>query len=301
MKIKSLILYSVLLIGGGLGLQGCIDNDNPNARHEEEVKIIDQYIQANNVPDVLYDNVYGIRFVIQGTGNMPPAHGTDVVKGTYTGYILFDDGTTQQFDNGQINKKLSEIEPGALSYLASILFEGSTGTIISPSRYAYGASGNTALNVPANAIVIYGLTVTEVDRGNEWEDRLEVDTMAITNYIHTAGITGAIKHHSGFWYKVENPGTGAFARPYSIVNFDYELRLLLGSGPGNIIQNQSLTNQSVWALIDGLKLGFPLMQEGTEITFYIPSGLAYGDEESASIPKNSNLVFKIKLTDIVTQ
>jgi FKBP-type peptidyl-prolyl cis-trans isomerase FkpA len=62
-----------------------------------------------------------------------------------------------------------------------------------------------------------------------------------------------------------------------------------------------LSNQSVWNLIDALKLGFPLLQEGTEATFYIPSGLGYGDTETGAIPKNSNLVFKIKLTDIVTQ
>lgn len=301
MKIKSLILYSVLLIGGGLGLQGCIDNENPNARHNDEIKIIDQYLQSHSVQNVLYDNSYGIRFLIQNPGQFAPPHNTDKVIGTYTGYILYDDGNTAPFDFGTLDKKLSEIQPGALAYLASIMFEGSTGTVYSPSRYAFGESGNASLDVPANAIVIYTLTLQEVQRGATWEDRLETDTLAISKYIKDNNITGAVKHPSGFWYKVETPGSGESPRPYSIVNFDYELRILLNSGPGNIIQNQSISNQSIWSLIDALKLGLPLVQEESDVTFYIPSGLAYGDKETGSIPKNSNLVFKIKLTDIVSK
>jgi FKBP-type peptidyl-prolyl cis-trans isomerase FkpA len=299
MKIKSLLLYGILLIGGGLGLQGCLgDSENPNAQHDAEVKIIDQYLQSQSMDNLLYDNVLGIRFKIHAYGQGAPVHSNETVVGNYTAYILHTDGTMEQFDFGTLNSKIQNVQPGALAYLASVMLEGSTGTIFSPSRYGFGENGSASLGVPPNSIVVYTLSLTDVQKGAAWEDRLEIDTTAISDYIETKPVPNAIKHPSGFWYTIDKPGSGAFATPYSIVTFDYKLQLLLGSGPGGIIQNSTITSQSTWTLIDGLKLGFREMQEGTEATFYIPSGLGYGDEETSQIPKNSNLVFQIKLTDI---
>lgn len=303
MKIKSLILNGILLVSAGLGLQGCFDNEDPNARHNEEVKIIDQYIQNNNIADVLYDNAYGIRFRVLDYGDFAPPHESDKISGYYSARLLYDDGTlSPEFDFGTISDKtLADIEPGAMRYLASVMLEGSTGEVYAPSRYGFGTTGNASLQVPANVIVVYRLTLTNVDRGSAWEDRLETDTSALNAYIKNTPITGATQLPSGVWFTIDNPGTGAYARPYSIVNFEYELRLLNGNTPSEKIEFGTIPNQSAWLLIDGLKLMFPYLQEGTEATIYVPSGLGYGDTESPKIPKNSKLIFKIKLTDITTQ
>lgn len=302
MKMKSLLLYSILLIGMGLGLEGCLnDTEDPNAAHNAEVKVIDDYITSHNVQDVLFDYQYGFRLLIQSAGSGAPPHQGDIVQGTYSAKILGADGTLTDFDFGQVNSKLEDITPGALSYLASYTMKGSTATVFSPSRHAFGESGNATLQVPANAIVVYTLALTDVVHTASWKDRFGIDTTLISDYINDpmAPVEGAIKHPSGFWYKVNVQGSGGLTpRSYSFVTFDYELRRLLGSGPGNIIQSGTLEKQSTWGLIDGLKIGIPLLQEGMDVTFYFPSGYGYGDQERDNIPKNSLLMFKIKLKTV---
>lgn len=55
----------------------------------------------------------------------------------------------------------------------------------------------------------------------------------------------------------------------------------------------------IGGVIDGWKIGIPLMNVGDSITLYIPSGLAYGYYGfKPDIPSNANLIFHVGLKDI---
>ena len=57
------------------------------------------------------------------------------------------------------------------------------------------------------------------------------------------------------------------------------------------------------ALIEGWKKGLPLIKKSGEIILYIPPSLGYGSQDYVNsdnvvvIPKNSMLIFTIKLKD----
>ncbi len=54
-------------------------------------------------------------------------------------------------------------------------------------------------------------------------------------------------------------------------------------------------------VIDGWKIGIPLLHVGDSATFYIPSGLAYGFYGfEPEIPSNANLIFHVALTKVGT-
>lgn len=55
----------------------------------------------------------------------------------------------------------------------------------------------------------------------------------------------------------------------------------------------------IGGVIDGWKIGIPLMNVGDSVTLYIPSGLAYGYHGfPPDIPSNANLMFNVALKDI---
>ena len=50
-------------------------------------------------------------------------------------------------------------------------------------------------------------------------------------------------------------------------------------------------------LVEGWKIGIPLLKKGGKATFVLPSSLAYGAQGSGTIPPNSVLAFDITLVD----
>ncbi|MEQ1623714.1 MAG: FKBP-type peptidyl-prolyl cis-trans isomerase, partial [Sediminibacterium sp.] len=62
--------------------------------------------------------------------------------------------------------------------------------------------------------------------------------------------------------------------------------------------NPSLTGWTLNQLIDGWKIGLPLLKKGGKIKLVVPSSLAYGCSGSGSIPSNSPLYFEISLVDV---
>ena len=300
MKVKSLTLYLLLLAGSGVVLQGCIDSEDPNKQLNSEIKQIDNYLTANSVTDIKYDQYYGFRFLVHTQGSGFPPHTDDVVTGTYSGKYLTESGTLETFIVATpLTGKVQDLEPLSLRYIVSVMLEGTTATIFSPSKFSYGEAGNSALGVPANTPIIYTVVLDEVKKPTAWTGQFSLDLEAIDTYLTNKPIENAVYDERGFYYTIDTPnGTGAYANPYSFVTFDYKLQILLASGPGGIIQQSTLTDANVFGLIDGLKLGIPKMQTGNKYTFYIPSGLAYGDQAQNGIPKNSNLVFEITLTAV---
>ena len=110
----------------------------------------------------------------------------------------------------------------------------------------------------------------------------------------------AVHHPAGFYYKITNPGTGTDTMLLcSEILIDYSGKFKNGQ------QFDSGTDVYfvLGALIEGWKKGLPLIKKGGEITLYIPPSLGYGSQDYVNsnnvvlIPKNSTLIFDIKLKD----
>ena len=122
----------------------------------------------------------------------------------------------------------------------------------------------------------------------------------IQTYLTNNGITGAIKHTSGFYYKITQTGTGsAIVNLCSVVSVKYTGRLTNGTyfdptTPGTV----SSAAFRLGDVIPGWQKGLPLISSGGKITLYIPPSLGYGSAPNGPIPANSILIFDIELVGV---
>lgn len=118
----------------------------------------------------------------------------------------------------------------------------------------------------------------------------------ITEFIQKNNIT-ATKHPSGLYYQVIKAGTGNSTYPSGTkITIKYVGKLLNGTviDDGNNVENTFQLAQ----LIEGWRIGIPLIQKGGEIRLIIPSDLAYGSQATGPIPANSVLDFTIQLINV---
>jgi FKBP-type peptidyl-prolyl cis-trans isomerase FkpA len=285
---KNWITLSILLFVG-ISLTSCFE-DPPPANNE--VTKIDEFLAASGTTDqILYDNSSGLRFVFHTFGTEPPPHKGQTITAYYSGR-LFSDGTV--FESGLLNTKLDDIAVPGLQYGIASLMKGSDVTIYIPSKHGYGTAGTT--NVPPNSTLVYNVELVDVEKSAVEIERFKIDTAAIHTHLKNNMITAAVQHPSGVWYVIENAGTAPNPYPYDIVTFDYTLKLL---SDGTIKEAGTIQDQSVFGLIDGMKVGLPLIGKDGKATFYIPSGLGYGSTASGSLPANSNLIFEVTLKSVL--
>jgi len=124
----------------------------------------------------------------------------------------------------------------------------------------------------------------------------------LESYLSNAGITNAVKHCSGMYYQITNPGTDATPTTCSNVVVNYKGALTNGT-----VFDQttgSPVSFPLATLIEGWKKGIPLIKKGGSITLYVPPTLGYGpnDQKDANgnivIPANSILIFNVQLVDV---
>jgi FKBP-type peptidyl-prolyl cis-trans isomerase FkpA len=122
------------------------------------------------------------------------------------------------------------------------------------------------------------------------------DAPTIQAYASQNGIA-ATNHPSGVYYEILDPGTGETPTASSLIFIRYTGKLL----DGTIFDQRSDETQTGWplsGLIEGWKIGLPLIKEGGHIRLLVPSALAYGCSTYGTIPGNSVLDFDIELVSI---
>ncbi len=269
----------------------CKTKDDPNAQINKEIAAIDATV-FNGTNHVVADSL-GDRVVLDVLGSDATPSYNQTVTVNYTSF-LFSDRT--QFGAGTLHQKVSDISIPGLQAGIMVLMKGGSGSIFIPSKYAFGSQGTSL--VPPNSSVIYSVTLVDVERTAGQQAQFQADTAAIHDYIkkNSATIKNPILHPSGIWYTIDNLGTGVSPKVYDQVTFNYEGVTLADS---KTFQQGTLTQYNIFNLINGLRIGIPLMQKGNTATFYIPSILGYGSRGSSpGIPPNANLIFTITLTSI---
>jgi len=120
----------------------------------------------------------------------------------------------------------------------------------------------------------------------------QIQAYALANGIN------ATAHSSGLYYEIINPGSGATATANSNIVITYTGKLL----DGTTFDEQTTPNTAEpWPLnqlIEGWRIGIPLIQEGGHIKLIIPSAMAYGCIGKNSIPGDAILFFDIELVDV---
>ncbi|HWR32825.1 MAG TPA: FKBP-type peptidyl-prolyl cis-trans isomerase [Chitinophagaceae bacterium] len=124
---------------------------------------------------------------------------------------------------------------------------------------------------------------------------VDSEKATIAGYAAANGISGT-EHSSGVYYQVMNPGSGATPTASSTITVKYTGKLLSGT----IFDAQTSTPVSVnlGQVIQGWKIGLPLIQKGGTIKLIIPSSLGYGCNGFGTVPANSILYFEIELVDV---
>jgi len=144
--------------------------------------------------------------------------------------------------------------------------------------------------------------------------QLAIDTVLIDNYLKEKSIV-AKKTASGLRYVIEKQGKGDNAATGQTVRVNYSGFLLDGrcfdssvesvARANNVFNEQRMPYEPIEIqlgyrqVIPGWEEAIALMNKGTRMTVYIPSGLAYGPQQrSEIITENSVLMFNMELVDI---
>ena len=118
---------------------------------------------------------------------------------------------------------------------------------------------------------------------------------AMVAYCTSSNIT-YIEHSSGLLYQIIDPGTGIAPTTASTISVVYTGKLFNGTTFDATANPVSFPLSGV---IDGWKIGIPLIKKGGRIKLIIPSALAYSCTGSGnSIPPNTPLYFDVTLTDV---
>jgi FKBP-type peptidyl-prolyl cis-trans isomerase len=111
---------------------------------------------------------------------------------------------------------------------------------------------------------------------------------------------GIMTTASGLQYEVITEGTGEKPSAADMVRVNYEGTLTNGTVFDSSYARGEPAEFGLNAVISGWTEGIQMMSEGSIYRFYIPSNLAYGEREVASIiPSYSTLIFKIELLEII--
>lgn len=105
------------------------------------------------------------------------------------------------------------------------------------------------------------------------------------------------EHSSGLLYQIITLGSTITPTQDSRVFMFYTGKLMNGT----TFEYQSDPTQTGWTLkqlIEGWRIGVPLIQKGGRIKLIIPSSLAYGCTGAGKIPSNSPLYFDLTLTEV---
>jgi len=146
------------------------------------------------------------------------------------------------------------------------------------------------------------------------KEQLAIDTVLIDNYLKEKAIV-AQKTASGLRYVIEKQGQGDNAKAGQTVRINYIGFLLDGrcfdssiesAARANNVFNEERKPYEPLELVLGYRQVIPgweeaimLMNKGSKLTVFIPSGLAYGPRKrSELITENSVLKFEMELVDL---
>ncbi|MBE8719554.1 FKBP-type peptidyl-prolyl cis-trans isomerase [Sphingobacterium pedocola] len=102
----------------------------------------------------------------------------------------------------------------------------------------------------------------------------------------------------GVQYEILVQGDGIQATVEDEVVVHYRGALIDGKQFDSSYDRGQPINLELDRVIEGWKIGIPLMKVGSKYKFYIPYNLGYGERGSGEIPAFSTLIFEVELLEI---
>lgn len=127
------------------------------------------------------------------------------------------------------------------------------------------------------------------------EKQAAKDRKKILEYIEKHDLD-AHELESGVFYVIEKTGSGEFPTANSVVLINYRGYFL--DGKEFEARNGAQLNLA-GGIIQGFKEGIPMFDIGSKGMLLIPSGLAYGEYGSYTIPPNAVLLYDIEMIDFI--
>ena len=144
--------------------------------------------------------------------------------------------------------------------------------------------------------IIGSCMMKETDDIPNFNEQLQKDLETIDNYLLANNIQALQDPDGLIRYVIHSDTSGVNPTIDSCVTANYKGILMAGGQVFDTGENISFPLNSV---IDGWKIGIPLMNVVDSITLYIPSGLGYGYYGyPPEIPSNANLIFNVGLEKI---
>lgn len=109
---------------------------------------------------------------------------------------------------------------------------------------------------------------------------------------------GVKKTESGILYKVEKEGDGMSPKATDTVVVNYEGTLVDGTKFDSSYDRKEPATFPLNRVIPGWTEAVQLMKVGSKYKVVIPPELAYGEQDTPTIPANSTLVFEIELMSV---
>ena len=264
----------------------CINlNSKEEDRLNDQIASIEKYVSEKGLSAT--KDASGLFYIstVEGTGRSISFDSTRLVTFNYRGYFL--DGT--EFDKSEVGKPITapllNLIPGFQIGIAKMK-KGGKATIIIPSSLAYGSTAQNG--IPANSILVFDIEL--VDFGTQ----AEYDDAVIQKYLKDNNLV-ATKHSSGMYFVIVEPGTGDNPTSSSTVTVKYTGyftdKKVFDQTKGDETRQFPLSN-----LIEGWKIGVPLLKKGGKGIFLLPSKLGYGSTgSSGGVPANTVIIFDIEL------
>jgi len=155
----------------------------------------------------------------------------------------------------------------------------------------------------AGTLVKYTIKMEDVTPYADYNNGLmQKEASDMADYLKTKA-PNAIKSDSGFYYVIEQEGTGPLPKTGDSLVVHYTGTLLNGkefdSDRGKTFTFKlGVKAGEAGSVIQGWEQGFALLKKGTKARLIIPSKLAYGPNGNGPIPAYSPLIFEVELVDI---
>ena len=132
--------------------------------------------------------------------------------------------------------------------------------------------------------------------------QLEIEDKIIADYLAKNAAFSPKKTSEGFYYSIDQKGSGKKPQGGDTVSVHYVGMLLDGTVFSSMQKGETFEfplGQKPPAVIPGWEKAITLMNQGSKGTFIFPSHLAYGTKGSQDgVPPNAVVVFNVELVDV---
>lgn len=294
-----------LLLFAVIAMVSCRKNQyDPTIKQYDEDQI-KAYISANGITGMVRDTS-GMYYKIISPGTDTIIKYQDNLSMVFTvksidGKYVSADTITNHYDGfaGHIVGTAFPVglsAPGLQAAIHNILnHHGGMMQLIVPSHLAYGVTGagsgsiSTAGRIAGNQCLDYYVHIIS--------NQDAYDQLVIKNYIAANNLTGFKQDPLGYWYRVEETGTGTNAiTDYSTVTVTYTTTLLNGTVAD--YNRNPIAVFDIPDLVQGVREGMKkYATAGTLMTIIMPSSLAYG-KTGTSIAPNSCIRYGVRVVSV---